>query len=315
MLLFCASGLLGECISHCLWTFVRVTGIPLTGYDDEVDDLAGEAHDTVDATDQQRRVARETDSAVEDILVVLDDCDAAKLGQGLYEADEAQPRDVLLPEQHQEVAVPLLAADPLVAPLECGLLPDLDHLLVDELLALVGVDPCQDSTSLLEPVLRHEPTRREGQDHQAADQHEDSTRELQAEREPPLQVTIEEDAAVADPVGQEEARGRPHPLEADDYAAVLGLGDLGHVDGRHGQDHPRRPAGQQSPGDEHSDIGADHGQEDAHYGDGARDCKSVPAAEFVGGPACEEGSNCLAGVVDRDDGTYLTTTSTLASSI
>lgn len=169
MLWFCASGLYGECISHCLWTFVRATGIRLTGYDDEVYDLAGEAHDTIYATNQQRCVAGETDSSVENILVVLDDRDTAKLGQGLDEADEAQPRDVLLPEQHQEVAVPLLAADPLVAPLECGLLRDLDHLLVDELLTLVGVDPCQDSTRLLEPILGDKPTRREGQDHQAAD--------------------------------------------------------------------------------------------------------------------------------------------------
>lgn len=168
------------------------------------------------------------------------------------------------------------------------------------------MDPCQDSTRLFESILGDKPTRREGQDHHAANQHEDGTWELQAERESPLQVALEEDATVSDPVGQEETCGRAHPLETDDYTAVLGLGDLGHVDGRHRQDHTRRPAGQQSPGDKHADIGTNHGQQDAHDGDGARNCKSVSAAKFVGGPACEEGSDSLAGVVDRDDGTYFT---------
>lgn len=162
MLWFCASGLFEECISHCLGRPVPALGVRLTGYDEKVDDLAGEAHDTINATNQQRRITRETNSAVENVLVVLDDRDTTKLSQGLDEADEAQPLDVLLREKHQEVAVPFLAADPLVASLEGSLLPDLDHLLVDELLALVRVDPREDGTSLLEPVLGDKPTRREG---------------------------------------------------------------------------------------------------------------------------------------------------------
>lgn len=303
MLWFCASGLFEECISHCLRRNVPATGVRLTGNDEEVDDLAGEAHDTINATNQQRRVTRETNSSIENVLVVLDDRHTTKLSQGLDEADEAQPLDVLLREQHQEVAVPFLAADPLVASLEGSLLPDLDHLLVDELLALVRVDPRQDGTSFLESVLGDKPTRCEGKDHQATDQHEDGAWELQAEREPPLEVALEEDTAVSDPVGQEEAHGRSHPLEADDYTAVLRFGDLGHVDGRDREDHARRPTGEQTPGDEHANVGANHGQQDTHDGNGTRDRKGVSAAEFVGGPAREKGANSLAGIVDGNNGT------------
>lgn len=175
--------------------------------------------------------------------------------------------------------------------------------MVDELLALVGVDPRENSTSLLKPILGDEPTRREGEDDQASNQHEDRTGELQAEGKPPLQVTLKKDTAIADPVGQEEARRRAHALEPDDYAAVLGLGDLGHVDGGDGQDHPRGPASEEPSCDEHADVGPDDGQEDAYDGDGARNCKSVSPAKSIGGPACEQGANSLPGVVHGDDGT------------
>lgn len=88
----------------------------LTGYDDEVDDLACKAHDTIYATDEERRIAREADGTVKDVLVVLNDCDATELGQGLDKADEAQPFDVLLPEQHHKVTIPLVATNCLEAP-------------------------------------------------------------------------------------------------------------------------------------------------------------------------------------------------------
>lgn len=88
----------------------------------------------------------------------------------------------------------------------------------------------EDVACLLVPVLLDEPARRE-RDEDGTDGEQNGCGTLHAQWDAPLSVAAGICAAIADPVGECEADGDHHALQADNEAARGGSADFGEVDG------------------------------------------------------------------------------------
>jgi hypothetical protein len=289
---------------------------PAISHDEEVYDLAQDAHHAVRAADQERGPASEADGSVKDALEVLDDGRTAKLTHGDDEGGGEGAADILARKHLSQRVGP---AQVTVSSLEGDLLPNLRQLLVEEVgVAVVGraVQLGQDMPGVVVSVLQHQPARREWDEE---DEHAEQSRygKLHGQWDAPLAVALRKRTGIADPVGNTEADGDHHALEADEEAAAVGRRGFGKVDWHDGEDLTAADAGDEAAGDHHAHVGGGALEDGSH--DGCRQVstwertqsmflserrtkeggheKSVLAADFVGKIAGRHAANGLASVV------------------
>lgn len=218
---------------------------PSVRHDEQINDLAYDAHHAIYSTDQERSPTREPDLGVEDVLEILNDRRPTELAHGDNKGRQKCTAGVFAGEHlfqgSRPVGVPLLS-------LQLDLLTDLKQLLAGEFVVWRRIESDEDGPRFFIPILEDQPARREGRKEQASNQ-QNRYWHLHCERHSPLYISRGKRASIANPIRGAETNGNHHALKTNQEASSSRWRHFSEIDWHHGKDLAASDTSNETAGD------------------------------------------------------------------
>lgn len=254
--------------------------------DDEGDEREGDnrSEGAVDTSQHEGLLTTVAQSSIQRGLEIGGDVDTSELAADLdgNSGEDTFPHGGGLP-QIGEVGGHVLF-------LILDLVQHFGEFLSDEFLVIrVRMEQLDNFESFLVATLLNKPSGGVGQNEHPAEEQEGGD-DLDAKRHTPLTITVDEDASIADPVGNQESQADHELSHASKEASQVRGRDLGLIQGDDHGETSNRKAGNNTADDEHGDVAGTGLESASEHGETGADLDSTLTTNVVRKPSRSHGT-------------------------